>query len=169
MGLNITLNTYSRLAPVYNRRSQLHHWSEYIFKMCWCILYLINTFVNNFVNFCWLHQSFPCFSHQKLRNQIFVSPKDLVTESSSHQKFWSPNVHVTKCCVTKSSCHHMYVWPNVRVTICTCHQILVTKCTVTKWLSPYVLEPFPHDFSGFCWISKFRGKLVKTPPVNCEN
>ena len=139
MGLNITLNTYSRLAPVYNRRSQLHHWSEYIFKMCWCILYLINTFVNNFVNFCWLHQSFPCFSHQKLRNQIFVSPKDLVTESSSHQKFWSPNVHVTKC-----SCHQKFVSPYVRVTKCSCHQKFVSPYVrVTKYWSPNV--PSPND------------------------
>ena len=142
MGLKITLNTYSCLAPVYNRRSQLHHWSEYIFKMCWCILYLINTFVNNFVNFCWLHQSFPWFSHQKLRNQIFVSPKDLVIESSSHQKFWSPNVHVTKCSchqkfvspyvrVTKCSCHHMYVSPNIGHQMYR-HQMIVNICTRTQ-------------------------------------
>ena len=48
---------------------------------------------------------------------------------------------VTKCFGTKSLCHQKSSSPNVIVTRCPCHQKFVTKCLVTRCLSPYVLEP----------------------------
>ena len=155
MGLNITLNTYSRLAPTYNRRSQLHHWSEYnIFKTGVSCILLISSSIISLI--------FAGFI-----NHFRVSvTKSSVTKYSCHQKIWSPKVRVTKSSghlmsmspnvrVTKSSCHHMYVSPNVRVTKSSCHhmyvspnighqmyrhQMIVTICTKTvcsaaTWLS----------------------------------
>ena len=51
-------------------------------------------------------------------------------------------ISVTKSFVTKCLCHQKTLSPNIFVTKCPCHQKFVTICTVTKCLSPKVVEPF---------------------------
>ena len=76
-----------------------------------------------------------------------ICPKNLNVHvvNNFHPGFFS--IFVTKNHVTKCPCHQKFLSPYVYVTRCTRHQKCVTICTVTKWLSPYVLEPFySHDY-----------------------
>ena len=94
-----------------------------------------------------------------------ICPKNLNVHvvNNFHPGFFS--IFVTKNHVTKCPCHQKFLSPYVYVTKYTCHQKCVTICTVTKWLSPYVLEPIiiiiPEKNAGkFC---------TKTPQLKYRN
>ena len=82
-----------------------------------------------------------CFSIFRTKSLSVTDNYEI--KCSCRQQFSPKTVllSVTKSRVSKCPCQQKFWSPYVFVTTCTCHQKCVTKCTVTKWLSPYVLEP----------------------------